>query len=130
MGSRLAVMRAEGVLRLILNTPLYAGMKPELTDRYVKFAIVEEGKIRNIAIRVNALSSSFRFELKLNFYCITDTECRRSQRALRSDAAVHPGKGQGRDSTAGTGAGGGGSCIESDLFEKDSDDTRRRTERE
>ncbi|KAI5454922.1 hypothetical protein NCC49_002198 [Naganishia albida] len=45
------VMRAEGVLRLILNTPLYAGMKPELTDRYVKFAIVEEGKIRNIAIR-------------------------------------------------------------------------------
>lgn len=45
-------MRAEGVLRLILNTPLFAGMKPELTDRYVKFAIVEEGKIRNIAIRV------------------------------------------------------------------------------
>ena len=45
-------MRAEGVFRLILNTPLYAGMKVELTDRYVKFPIVEEGKIRNIAIRV------------------------------------------------------------------------------
>lgn len=47
-----SVMRAEGVFRLILNAPLYAGMKVELTDRYVKFAIVEEGKIRNIAIRV------------------------------------------------------------------------------
>jgi hypothetical protein len=45
-------MRAEGVFRLILNAPLYAGMKVELTDRYVKFPIVEEGKIRNIAIRV------------------------------------------------------------------------------
>lgn len=49
---RCAVMRAEGVLRLILNTPLYAGMKAELTDRYVKFPIVEEGKIHHIAIRV------------------------------------------------------------------------------
>lgn len=46
-------MRAEGVFRLILNTPLYAGMKAELSDRYVKFAILEEGKIRNIAIRVS-----------------------------------------------------------------------------
>jgi hypothetical protein len=32
---------------------LYAGMKAELTDRYVKFPIMEEGKIHHIAIRVN-----------------------------------------------------------------------------
>ncbi|GHJ88257.1 hypothetical protein NliqN6_4659 [Naganishia liquefaciens] len=52
------VMRAEGVFRLILNTPLYAGMKVELTDRYVKFPIVEEGKIRNIAIRTRNMDEA------------------------------------------------------------------------
>ncbi|KAJ9124276.1 hypothetical protein QFC22_001076 [Naganishia vaughanmartiniae] len=52
------VMRAEGVLRLILNTPLYAGMKAELTDRYVKFPIVEEGKIHHIAIRTRNMDEA------------------------------------------------------------------------
>ncbi|KAJ9106178.1 hypothetical protein QFC21_001321 [Naganishia friedmannii] len=52
------VMRAEGVFRLILNTPLYAGMKAELTDRYVKFPIVEEGKIHHIAIRTRNMDEA------------------------------------------------------------------------
>lgn len=47
-------MRAEGVLRLILNVALFPGMKVELAqDKFVRFVAMEDGKLQHFAIRVS-----------------------------------------------------------------------------
>ncbi len=47
-------MRAEGVLRLILNVALFAGMKSEVSgDRYVKATMFEDGQLRSFLMRVS-----------------------------------------------------------------------------
>lgn len=47
-------MRAEGVLRLILNVALFSGMKVELAqDKFVRFVAVEEGALVHFALRVS-----------------------------------------------------------------------------
>ncbi|PWN52852.1 hypothetical protein IE53DRAFT_246843 [Violaceomyces palustris] len=47
------VMRADGVLRVILNVPLFAGMKCELAqDRFVRIVTLEEGKLVHFAIKL------------------------------------------------------------------------------
>lgn len=51
-GGRL-VMRADGVLRVILNVNLFAGMSCDVAqDKFVKLVAVEDGKPVNFAIRV------------------------------------------------------------------------------
>jgi Ran-binding protein 3 len=46
-------MRAEGVLRLILNIALFAGMTTEITaDKYLKFVAVEAGELKSFLIKV------------------------------------------------------------------------------
>lgn len=58
-GARL-VMRAEGVLRLILNVALFSGMKVELAqDKFIRFVAMEGGELQHFALRVsNAAAAS------------------------------------------------------------------------
>lgn len=47
-------MRADGVLRVILNVPLFAGMSCELAqDKFVRIVALEEGKLVHFAIKVS-----------------------------------------------------------------------------
>ncbi|CAO1627913.1 unnamed protein product [Parajaminaea phylloscopi] len=58
-GARL-VMRAEGVLRLILNVALFSGMSVESAqDKFIRFVAMEDGKLQHFAVRVsNAAAAS------------------------------------------------------------------------
>lgn len=47
------VMRAEGVLRVILNVAMFSGMHIELTDKYVRTVVYEDGQARPIMIRAS-----------------------------------------------------------------------------
>lgn len=67
------VMRAEGVLRLILNVALFAGMTLELTDKYVKTVVMEEGKMSPIAIKVG-LPPFFLLQAKAQYADRDDTD--------------------------------------------------------
>jgi Ran-binding protein 3 len=49
----LAVMRAEGVLRLILNVSMFPNMSFDVTDKYVRTVVFEDGQSRSILIRVS-----------------------------------------------------------------------------
>ena len=55
-------MRAEGVLRLILNVAMFPGMSFEVTDKYVRTVVFEDGQSRSLLIRVS-LGRSRRIEL-------------------------------------------------------------------
>jgi Ran-binding protein 3 len=46
-------MRAEGVLRLILNVAMFPGMSIEVTDKYVRTVVFEDGQSRSLLIRVS-----------------------------------------------------------------------------
>jgi len=46
------VMRADGVLRLILNVSLYAGMHSEVDQRYVRATVFEDGHKQFITLRM------------------------------------------------------------------------------
>ncbi len=47
------VMRADGVLRVILNVSLFKGMKCELQEKFVRIIAFEDGKPVPYAIRVS-----------------------------------------------------------------------------
>jgi hypothetical protein len=47
------VMRAEGVLRLILNVSLYVGMSVLEDGKYVRVTVFEDGEKRFITFRVS-----------------------------------------------------------------------------
>lgn len=51
-------MRAEGVLRLILNVALYSGMSCERQDKYVRLAAFEDGKLVPLAIRLGTAKAA------------------------------------------------------------------------
>ena len=55
-----AVMRAEGVLRLILNVNLYAGMACLEDGKYVRTTVFEENERRFITFRVSVLRPTTR----------------------------------------------------------------------
>jgi hypothetical protein len=47
-------MRAEGVLRLILNVALFPGMTCEITgDKYLKTVVLESGELKSFLIKVS-----------------------------------------------------------------------------
>lgn len=47
-------MRAEGVLRLILNVSLFPGMQVELAqDKFVRFVGLEDGQLIHFALKVS-----------------------------------------------------------------------------
>lgn len=48
-----AVMRADGVLRLILNVSLYPGMSCLEDGKHVRMTVFEEGERRLITLRVS-----------------------------------------------------------------------------
>lgn len=50
----LIVMRAEGVLRLILNVALFPGMSVEIAqDKFIRFVAMEDGKLQHFAVKVS-----------------------------------------------------------------------------
>ena len=52
-------MRAEGVLRLILNVALFPGMKVEIAqDKYVRFVALESGRLIHFAVKVSRAQNS------------------------------------------------------------------------
>lgn len=54
--ANLAVMRAEGVLRLILNVSLYVGMSVLEDGKHVRSTVFEEKERRLVTFRVSRLS--------------------------------------------------------------------------
>lgn len=49
------VMRADGVLRVILNVSLFKGMKCELQEKFVRIVAFEEAKPVHYAIKVRTI---------------------------------------------------------------------------
>lgn len=51
-------MRADGVFRVILNAPLFAGMSCELAqEKFVRIIAVENGQLQHFAIKVGEIIS-------------------------------------------------------------------------
>lgn len=48
------VMRADGILRVILNVPLFKGMKCELHEKFVRIVALEDSKPVHYAIKVSS----------------------------------------------------------------------------
>lgn len=46
-------MRAEGVLRLILNVSMFPKMTFELSEKHIRTVVFEDGKAKSLAIRVS-----------------------------------------------------------------------------
>uniref|UniRef100_V5GEW2 RanBD1 domain-containing protein n=2 Tax=Kalmanozyma brasiliensis (strain GHG001) TaxID=1365824 RepID=V5GEW2_KALBG len=47
------VMRADGILRVILNVPLFQGMKCELHEKFVRIVALEDTKPVHYAIKLS-----------------------------------------------------------------------------
>ena len=48
-----AVMRAEGVLRLILNVSLYVGITCLEDGKHIRMTVFEDGEVKHITFRVS-----------------------------------------------------------------------------
>lgn len=59
------VMRAEGVLRLILNVAMFPGMSIEVTDKYVRTVVFEDGQSRSLLIRTASSKMALELQGKL-----------------------------------------------------------------
>ncbi len=57
------VMRADGVLRVILNVSLFKGMKCELHEKFVRIVAFEDAKPVHYAIKVSSTSSHTQPEM-------------------------------------------------------------------
>jgi Ran-binding protein 3 len=56
--TELIVMRAEGVLRLILNVSLYVGMSCLEDGKHVRLTVFEDGERRFVTLRVSTQRAS------------------------------------------------------------------------
>lgn len=52
------VMRADGVLRLILNVALFPGMSCERQDKWVRFSAFEDAQLSHLAVRAGSVKSA------------------------------------------------------------------------
>jgi hypothetical protein len=51
-------MRADGVLRLILNVALFPGMSCERQDKWVRFSAFEDAQLSHLAVRTGSVKSA------------------------------------------------------------------------
>lgn len=56
--TEIIVMRAEGVLRLILNVSLYVGMSCLEDGKHVRLTVFEDGERRFVTLRVSPQRAS------------------------------------------------------------------------
>ncbi|EPQ31414.1 uncharacterized protein PFL1_00749 [Pseudozyma flocculosa PF-1] len=55
------VMRADGILRLILNVSLFPGMKCELQEKFVRIVAFEDGNLAHFAIKMSNPTNAVAF---------------------------------------------------------------------